>query len=215
MVVKKVLKLVTPLTLALLCACPSSAQDPSGREPVDNRFCTTCHGVDGRGNEGVQAPRLAGMESWYLRRQLQLFKSGARGTHPKDYEGREMQAMAEILSEKGIDEIVEWVGGWPYRPAEPTIDGNSGRGQGLYQPCAACHGKDGQGNEAMNAPALAGQNDWYLLTQLKNFRAGYRGAHPQDTYGAQMRPMAQALPGEKAMIDLISYINELVDHAQN
>lgn len=61
----------------------------------------------------------------------------------------------------------------------------------------------------MNAPALQGQNDWYLVTQLKNFKAGYRGAHPEDSYGMQMRAMSAMLPDEQAIIDVVSYINTL------
>ena len=53
--------------------------DAAEREPYDDRYCTTCHGTDGRGNEGIEAPRLAGMEDWYLRRQLENFRAGIRG----------------------------------------------------------------------------------------------------------------------------------------
>jgi cytochrome c553 len=185
------------------------AQDRSEQPTVSDRFCTTCHGVDGRGNEGVQAPRLAGMEPWYLKRQLILFKEGIRGAHPEDYQGQEMQPMVESFSEERLDEIVRWVKTWQYRPAEITITGDAERGQMLYRSCASCHGANAEGKEAMNAPALAGQNDWYLLTQLKNFKAGYRGTDPQDTFGAQMQAMAQSLPDEKAMLDVVSYINSL------
>ena len=34
------------------------------------------------------------------------------------------------------------------------------------------------------APPLRGASDWYLLTQLKNFKAGIRGADPADQTGA-------------------------------
>ena len=41
--------------------------------------------------------------------------------------------------------------------------------------------------------ALKGMSDWYMATQLKNFKEGIRGAHPQDMYGAQMALMAAML----------------------
>lgn len=176
---------------------------------MDPKFCQTCHGAEGIGNEGIQAPRLAGMESWYLERQLHLFKDGLRGTHPEDIEGMEMQPMAAILSDDEIDEVVEWAGTWDYVPAEPTLSGDAERGRSLYATCVSCHGDQAQGNEAMNAPALQGQNDWYLVTQLKNFKAGYRGAEAGDRYGMQMRAMAGMLADEQAMIDVVSYINTL------
>lgn len=187
-----------------------SAAD-EGREPYNDRYCTTCHGTDGKGNEGVQAPRLAGMEPWYLKRQLENFRAGIRGTHPRDIEGIAMQPMAARLSDESIADIVDWVSTWPYEPAEVTISGNETAGQQLYASCATCHGTEAQGNEALGAPALVGQNDWYLVTQLKNFMAGYRGHHPDDTYGQQMRPMAQTLGDETGIINVVSYINTLAE----
>ncbi|MCW8193626.1 c-type cytochrome [Proteobacteria bacterium 005FR1] len=196
--------------LVLMLSVSALAREQTRPESTDIYFCTTCHGVDGRGNEGVQAPRLAGMEPWYLRRQLELFKSGSRGMHDDDLQGREMQPMAAILSSKEIDLVIDWVGSWPAGQAPaPTVEGNPERGREHYRVCASCHGNSGKGNRAMQAPALAGQNDWYLLTQLRNFRAGYRGSDPKDKLGAQMRSLVQALPDEQALIDLVSYVNTL------
>ena len=59
--------------------------------------------------------------------------------------------------------------------------------------CQACHGAHGEGNPALNAPALAGQHQNYLERQLMNFRAGRRGADASDTSGAVMRAQATAL----------------------
>ena len=122
-----------------------------------------------------------------------------------------MQPMAVKLTDDSIADIVQWVGSWEYVPAEVTVDGDVAAGRQLYNTCAACHGRDGAGNEALGAPALVGQNDWYLITQLKNFMAGYRGHHPDDTYGAQMRPMAAALQDEQGVLNVVSYINSLAD----
>lgn len=198
-------------SLALGTAMSMNAQTATvdGVE-VSDRFCLTCHGTDGQGNQGIDAPRLAGMEPWYLKRQLELFRDGLRGTHPEDLPGQEMQPMAEILSDDSITDIIDWAGTWEYQPAEITItDGDAARGQQLYQTCAACHGTEGEGNEAMNAPALAGQNDWYLMNQLVNFKEGYRGYDAQDRYGTQMGMMAQGIPDQSAMKDIVSYINTI------
>ena len=59
------------------------------------------------------------------------------------------------------------------------------------------------------APALAGQNDWYLFTQLSNFVAGYRGRHEDDRYGQQMAAMVGTLTDESAIRDVVVYINSL------
>lgn len=204
------LRKIISVVFALSAVASVSASAEQAHEPVDHRFCFTCHGTDGVGSEGIQAPRLAGMESWYLKRQLELFKAGGRGVHPMDIEGMEMQPMAAILTEEQIDDVVAWAGSWDYVPAAPTISGgNVERGKQLFQACVMCHGDQAQGNQAMNAPALQGQNDWYLVTQLKNFKAGYRGNNPLDTYGAPMRAMTAGLADEKAILDVVSYINTL------
>ena len=52
-------------------------------------------------------------------------------------------------------------------------------------------------------------SDWYLATQLKNFREGIRGAHPQDLYGPQMALMAAILTDDEAINDVVAYINTL------
>jgi len=203
-VMQNTLILLTSLAAVLLQNSATSAE----RESFNDRYCTTCHGTEGKGNEGIKAPRLAGMEGWYLRRQLENFRAGIRGTHPMDREGIAMQPMAN-LSDESVADIVEWVGGWGYVPAEVTITGDATAGRLLYGVCATCHGDQAQGNVAMGAPALAGQNDWYLVTQLKNFVAGYRGKHADDAYGQQMAAMVSGLGNETAILNVVSYINTL------
>jgi cytochrome c oxidase subunit 2 len=84
-------------------------------------------------------------------------------------------------------------------------------GAALYSTCAACHGASGEGNLALNAPKLAGQQGWYLQRQLKNFKQGVRGTHQNDTYGAQMVPFAGMLADEAAVRNLVAYIETMPD----
>ena len=81
--------------------------------------------------------------------------------------------------------------------------------KGFMSTCGACHGPDGRGVQATNAPRLKGMSDWYLVTQLKNFKQGIRGHHPQDMYGPQMALMSAILTDEQAIKDLVAYINSL------
>ena len=190
-------------------AAQAQADDVGAPANTSDRYCLTCHGAAGQGNIGIRAPRLAGMEDWYLQRQLENFRSGVRGTHASDEQGLAMQPMAAKLSDASIADIVLWVSSWDYVPAEITIEANANQGRSAYQSCAACHGADGEGNQALGAPALAGQNDWYLATQLKNFRAGIRGAHQDESYGSQMIAMAAMLRDDQAIQNVVSYINTL------
>ena len=206
-------KIVTATTLILSAVCSMASLAAEGDVGVaaamDDRYCTTCHGVEGIGNIAIEAPRLAGMEAWYLKRQLENFRAGIRGTHEEDVQGIAMRPMAAKLSDESIADIVDWVGDWEYVPAEATVEGNVRQGRTAFQACAACHGANAQGNEALGAPALAGQNDWYLLTQLRNFRAGFRGSHQEDTFGSQMVTMSKTLRDDQAIINVVSYINTL------
>ncbi|MGI9258589.1 MAG: c-type cytochrome, partial [Gammaproteobacteria bacterium] len=79
----------------------------------------------------------------------------------------------------------------------------------LYRSCSACHGENGDGIWALNAPGLAGMTDWYIARQLQYFKDEIRGAHPGDAYGHQMMLLADALRDEQAINDVVAYINTL------
>lgn len=87
--------------------------------------------------------------------------------------------------------------------------GDAGRGKALYAVCSTCHGPNGQGMQEMNAPALAGREEWYLIRQLENFKSGIRGKDTRDTYGLQMAPMAQLLADKQAIEDVAAYLGSM------
>ena len=49
----------------------------------------------------------------------------------------------------------------------------------------------------------------YLVTQLKNFKQGWRGGDPLDNYGQQMMSMSQVLTDEDSINNVVSHINTL------
>ena len=172
--------------------------------------CSACHGAQGEGNPQLNAPKIAGQEAWYLKRQIRLYQQGIRGTDPRDPYGMQMAPMANTLTtEQALADVAAYIESLPDRPAEPTVSGNAARGRTLYQTCAGCHGRDGRGIWSTNAPRLAGMSDWYLKRQLEYFRDGVRGAHADDLYGLQMAMMAASLRDERAIDDVIAYINSL------
>jgi cytochrome c oxidase subunit 2 len=172
--------------------------------------CAACHGLQAEGNPALYAPKLSGQGDWYLKRQLQYFKSGARGAHEKDAFGRMMAPMAVALADNAaIDNVVAFIKTLPDRPAPTTVTKNAADGPSLYETCGACHGADGRGIQATNAPRLKGMSDWYMVTQLKNFKHGVRGAHAKDLYGQQMVSLAASLTDDRAIDAVIAYINTL------
>jgi len=173
-------------------------------------LCAACHGSDGQGSQPLNAPKLTGSHGGYLRRQVQYFKDGVRGTQEGDLFGATMAPiMAAVPNETAIANVVAYIETLPSEPPPVTISGNVARGERLYRTCEVCHGADGQGIWTMNAPGLAGMTDWYLVTQLKNFREGIRGAHPDDAYGYQMMMMADILRDDESVNDVAAYINTL------
>ena len=173
--------------------------------------CAACHGLQAEGNPALHAPKLSGQGAWYLQRQLKNYKQGARGTHDKDVFGKMMAPMAATLADDiAIDNVSAYIRTLPDNPAPATVKGNASDGERHYvSTCGACHGPNGQGVQATNAPGLKGMSDWYLVTQLKNFRQGVRGNHPQDRYGPQMALLAEMLTDDRAIDDLVAYINTL------
>lgn len=83
-------------------------------------------------------------------------------------------------------------------------------GKALYAACVSCHGAVGEGNPAMSAPVIGGQEAWYLERQLRAFRGGSRGADAsKDVNGATMAAMAQTLPDDAAVANVAAYVATL------
>ncbi len=172
--------------------------------------CAACHGQQGEGIAAMNAPKIAGQSAWYLKRQLMNYKKGFRGTHEGDVYGAQMIGMvATLVDQQAVDNVVAHILTFPDSAVSSTIEGDVASGQKYYNVCAYCHGGDGMGIQAMNAPRAAGMSDWYMERQLHNFKDEVRGGHPQDYNGKQMGFMADNLHDDQAVKDVIAYINTL------
>jgi cytochrome c553 len=187
-----------------------SANAEDRNAAVFDGLCNRCHGMKGEGMKGLEAPLIAGMDAWYVESQLRKFRQGLRGTHPQDMPGTRMRPMARSLyTDADVIGISTYVETMPVQISHPILtEANVEKGKTAYAPCVGCHGAKAEGNKMMQAPALAGQNDWYLFTQLKNFKAGIRGSNPTDATGAMMRGMAAPLD-EATMRDISAYLGTL------
>ena len=75
-----------------------------------NAACGACHGSSAEGNPRLNAPRLAGLDENYLRRQYENYTSGLRGSGPDDQYGRQMQMMTSMLaSEQDLDDVIGFI----------------------------------------------------------------------------------------------------------
>ncbi len=83
-------------------------------------LCSGCHNPDGAGNESVKAPRLAGLDDWYLATELKKFKGGVRGADPRDTEGSAMAPMAQSLAnDKVIRDVAAYISTMKPQAANP------------------------------------------------------------------------------------------------
>lgn len=194
---------------SVVCGSAWAEDDDRGAQLF--ALCAYCHGHDGSGNREFLAPAIAGMGQWYVEAQLNKFRGGMRGVHFDDIAGMRMRPMSLTLrSEDDVKAVAAYVASLPVtRPPRLLEGGDAARGKTLYTPCIACHGATGEGNQALFGSPVATTSDWYLFTQLDNFKAGRRGAAPGDQTGAMMRPMAMTLPDEQAMLDVIAHIMTL------
>jgi len=191
-------------------ALPEGAGDSAAGGEIFET-CTACHGPSGAGNREMAAPALANMAPWSLKKQLVNFRSGLRGGHAEDDAGQQMAAMAESLDgDQAILDVVAYIDSLPPVKPAASLKGDIRNGARYYNMiCGACHGPGGEGIEEMNAPALAGVDDWYLERQYYNFQAKIRGYHPADKSGRQMVMMSKSLPDDQTLKDILSYLQSV------
>lgn len=95
-------------------------------------------------------------------------------------------------------------------PSAASAQSNA-RGEELFDLCAQCHGAVGEGNHAFLAPAISSLSDWYVTEQLRKFRSGLRGVHPDDVAGLRMYAMSLSLYQAGNLEDVAAYAADLPD----
>jgi cytochrome c oxidase subunit 2 len=195
------------LLISLIAGSAALAAGDAEKGKVLYKICTACHGPNAEGNPALNAPANAGQDPWYLTRQLKNFRAGIRGAHPDDTFGAQMRPMAMMLAnEQDIANVVAYLTNLDMPDPPSTVDGDIAAGKREFQTCVPCHGAFGEGAKSLDAPRLSKQHDWYLVRQLENFKAGIRGGHQSDIYGAQMRIMAQMLQTDEQVRAVAAYI---------
>ncbi len=189
----------------------ATLQNPS--HPAAGQYaaeCVSCHGSDGLGQEVLNAPALTTLDATYVARQLRHFRDGVRGAHPDDSTGAIMAATSINLDDQAIADLASYVESLANALPASTLDGDVAQGKDYHlNLCSACHGSNGLGNTALEAPALVGLNDWYLLAQYQKFQSGTRGAHPDDRWGIQMVRLAPALSDTDVLESIATYLATL------
>ncbi len=160
--------------------------------------CQACHGPDGMGNAAAGFPRLAGLNSEYLNRQLQDYQSGAR-SNPV------MQPIASALDQTEKAAVSTYYAEQDAIPAPligradriPQSLGERLATRGAWErgipECMSCHGPGGAGVGAV-FPRLAGQHASYIVQQLTAWKQGTRTNDPNQLMG----PVAEKLTEDES-----------------
>ena len=203
------------LLISLGCGPVALAAGDVAKGKTLYAICSACHGANGEGMAALNAPANAGQDPWYMTRQLKNFRAGIRGAHPDDAFGAQMRPMAMVLADdQAIADVVAYISSLDMPEPVTTIEGDVELGKQAYETCVPCHGENGQGAVALDAPRLSNQHDWYIVRQLENFKAGIRGGHQNDIYGAQMRIMSQMLETDVRVRAVAAYIATLEYQAE-
>ncbi|MCB1785729.1 MAG: cytochrome c4 [Chromatiaceae bacterium] len=164
-------------------------------ETEDVNACTDCHGKGGAEPDRDKHPTLAGQVAAYTFKQLKDYKDGTR-------ENRRMNEAVERLSDEQLAGLAAWFAEQPLPQVEVDADETvseqtvelvfRGDKTRLIQPCAACHGRRGQG-AIIDVPSIAGQNVKYFVETMKDYAKDKR---TNDIYG-RMRIIAKSLTREE------------------
>jgi cytochrome c553 len=174
--------------------------------------CSSCHGYDGVGNGNNRVPRLAGLSSAYLFRQLNDFAGGSRtNAYMANFAQRlSVQERADVaayyasLRSSFPPVQKEFTAALLERGHQLAVRGDD---KLTLQSCNNCHGPQGEG-ESPNIPALQGQYSNYIIERLQDWKQTTQGAASQQALNALMERVASNL-GQEDMQAVGAYFEQL------
>ena len=83
--------------------------DPEVGRVIYQAKCAPCHGGNAEGRRIIFAPRLTGVEDWYLLDAMRKYQKGTRGWHPDDAHGKQMQAALEGLEDADLKALAAFI----------------------------------------------------------------------------------------------------------
>lgn len=194
------------ISLALLLAsCSTDFSQPLDSLTVKKqtliKHCLTCHSTI----EMQRGPLLQGLEAWYMEEQLEAFKEGSRGGDPKDKNGLLMHSAVKDLPDEDLKFAANWFANQPRPEIKSVIKGDTTKGKELYKTaCFSCH-EHPMGKFFSRSPDLYKTEDWYMMTQLRAYKAGWRGVDPRDSHGIKMKAAIEPY-SIKQMQDIVAYL---------
>jgi len=157
---------------------PTEAVDAHGGDPFagirsDMKKCVKCHGEDGNAS-GSGMPNLSAQAPEYFVTAMKAYVEGNR-------EHKMMAKLVANLDEDTLDKMGVFYAVQEPARSETTGDGDTDLGRIASEPCASCHGDDGNASGA-EMPTLAGQDARYFVKAMKAYQDGKR--HHQQMFDA-------------------------------
>ncbi|BCB70735.1 cytochrome c [Vreelandella aquamarina] len=184
---------------ACIIASTSVAQEGDAeRGEAASATCVACHQANGGGmniSGGESWPRLAGLNSNYIAKQLHDFKAG-------DRQNATMVTFANMLDDQQIADVAAYYSQLPATPGQGGDNADEAllaRGEQLAErgdwnayivSCKSCHGPGGQG-VGETFPGIAGQHAGYISAQLNAWKSDTRSNDPQNLMGAIAKRMSE------------------------
>jgi cytochrome c oxidase cbb3-type subunit 3 len=134
-------------------------------------YCAQCHGSDARGNKGY--PNLAD-DDWLYGGTPEVIKE----TIMKGRHGQMPSMAAALGSDKDVENVAHYVRSLSGLTADPV---KVAFGKPKFGACAACHGMDAHGNQALGAPNLTDKTWLYggsADTVMETIRKGRDNTMP-------------------------------------
>lgn len=201
---------IASATLAAAClaaaapAAHAQTVDKAKARTIVDRLCVACHGVDGNSPQPAH-PKIAGLQSEYLLKQLRDYKKGLRKS----------EIMEPMVKELTDDDMASLAGHYAEQKPTPGAARDAKlveAGRKLYNDgipdvglpsCSGCHYPDGMGTPRF--PRVAGQHAEYTYQQLKDFASGKR----ENDRGLAMQSVANRMNDQqmKAVSEYVAGMN--------
>lgn len=155
---------------------PAVAQDPQARAIGERLYlnsCAQCHGSDAQGSKGF--PNLTDNDWLYGGAPETVLASIREGRH-----GQMPSMAAAVGGDVDVRNVANYVlslSGSSHDPIKAVM------GKAKFGACAACHGADGKGNQALGAPNLTDKTWLYggginnVMDAINKGRANQMPAH--------------------------------------
>lgn len=131
--------------------------------------CVKCHGEDGNSSASGM-PNLSAQSTEYFVTSMKAYTDSHRNH-------KMMKKLVMGLDDTELEKMGVYYAVQEPSRTQTTGDGSMDLGRPISEPCAACHGADGNAGSA-EMPSLAGQDARYFVKAMQAYQSGKRQHQP-------------------------------------